>query len=57
MGPTFMLCLGGFASSAVSDHWSRKGAIMLICVIATTFFTLMVPLVQSAQPADRPCVS
>src|ERR1700724_2372171 len=24
VGPTFMLCIGGFASSAVSDHWSRK---------------------------------
>jgi MFS family permease len=48
VGPTFMLCLGGFASSAVSDHWSRK-TIMLIGVIATTFFTLLVPLVQSAD--------
>jgi len=48
VGPTFMLCLGGFLSSAVSDHWSRK-TIMLIGVIATTFFTLLVPLVQSAE--------
>jgi putative MFS transporter len=48
VGPTFMLCLGGFASSAVSDHWSRK-AIMMIGVIATTFFTLMIPLVQNAE--------
>jgi hypothetical protein len=23
LGPTFMLCIGGFASSAVSDHWSQ----------------------------------
>src|SRR6202040_3567611 len=38
VGPTFMLCVGGFASSAISDHWSRK-MIMLIGVIATTFFT------------------
>src|ERR1700752_2933330 len=36
VGPTFMLCLGGFLSSSVSDHWSRK-TIMLIGVIATTF--------------------
>jgi MFS family permease len=48
VGPTFMLCLGGFLSSAVSDHWSRK-TIMLIGVIATTFFTLLIPLVQSAE--------
>src|SRR5215472_9215054 len=48
VGPTFMLCVGGFISSAVSDHWSRK-TIMLIGVIATTFCTLLVPLVQSAD--------
>ena len=36
VGPTFMLCIGGFASSAISDHWSRK-AVMLVGVIATTF--------------------
>jgi putative MFS transporter len=48
VGPTFLLCLGGFLSSAVSDHWSRK-TIMLIGVIATTFFTLMIPLVQNAE--------
>jgi hypothetical protein len=48
VGPVFMLCLGGFLSSAVSDHWSRK-TIMLIGVIATTFFTLLIPLVQSAE--------
>jgi MFS transporter, AAHS family, 4-hydroxybenzoate transporter len=45
---TFMLCLGGFVSSAVSDHWSRK-SVMLIGVIATTFFTLLIPLVQCAE--------
>jgi MFS family permease len=48
VGPTFMLCVGGFLSSAVSDHWSRK-TIMLIGVIATTFFTLLIPLVQTAE--------
>jgi MFS family permease len=48
VGPTFMLCIGGFAASAVSDHWSRK-AIMMIGVIATTFFTLLIPLVQTAE--------
>jgi MFS family permease len=48
VGPTFMLCIGGFASSAVSDHFSRK-TVMLIGVIATTFFTLLIPLVQNAE--------
>src|SRR5579863_9506685 len=48
VGTTLMLCVGGFLSSAVSDHWSRK-TVMLIGVIATTFFTLLIPLVQSAE--------
>jgi MFS family permease len=48
VGPTFMLCLGGFASSAISDHWSRK-TVMLIGVVATTFLTLLIPLVQNAE--------
>jgi MFS family permease len=48
VGPTLMLCLGGFAASAVSDHWSRK-IVMLIGVIATTFLTLLIPLVQNAE--------
>ena len=48
VGPGIMLCIGGFASSAVSDHFSRK-TIMLIGVIATTFFTLLIPLVQTAE--------
>jgi MFS family permease len=47
-GPTFMLCLGGFFFSAVSDHVSRK-IIVLIGVILTTFFTLLIPLVQTAE--------
>src|ERR1700687_2496568 len=34
--PTFMLCLGGFFFSAVSDHLSRK-IIVLIGVFLTTF--------------------
>jgi putative MFS transporter len=48
VGPTFMLCIGGFAFSAISDHFSRK-TVMLIGVIATTFFTLLIPLVQNAE--------
>ncbi|HVC63064.1 MAG TPA: MFS transporter [Acetobacteraceae bacterium] len=46
--PTFMLCVGGFASAAVSDHWSRK-TVTLIGVIATTFFTLLIQLAQDAE--------
>ena len=47
-GPPLMLCISGFAFSAVGDQVSRK-AIMLIGVIATTFFTLLIPLVQTAE--------
>ena len=45
---TLMLCVGGFAASAISDHWSRK-RIMQIGVVGTTLFTLMIPLVQNAE--------
>jgi putative MFS transporter len=45
---TSMICVGGFAASAISDHFSRK-AIMVIGVAATTFFTLLIPLVQNAE--------
>jgi MFS family permease len=48
VGPTFMLCVGGFAFSAVADQWSRQTVIQ-IGVIATTFFTLLIPLVQNAE--------
>jgi MFS family permease len=48
VGPTFMLCLGGFFFSAVSDHLSRK-SIVLIGVFVTTFLTLLIPLVQTAE--------
>jgi MFS family permease len=47
-GPTFMLCLGGFFFSAISDHVSRK-AIVLIGVFLTTFLTLLIPLVQNSE--------
>jgi MFS family permease len=47
-GPPLMLCVSGFAFSAVGDQVSRK-TIMLIGVIATTFFTLLIPLVQTAE--------
>ncbi len=42
------ICLGGFTASAISDHWSRR-TIMLIGVAAINFFTLLIPLVQSAE--------
>jgi MFS family permease len=48
VGPTLMLCVGGFAFSAVSDHWSRK-TVMLVGLISTTFLTLLIPLVQNAE--------
>ena len=47
-GPTFMLCLGGFFFSAISDHLSRK-IIVLIGVFLTTLLTLLIPLVQTAE--------
>jgi MFS family permease len=46
-GPPLALTIGGFFFSALSDHLSRK-MIVLIGVILTTFFTLLIPLVQTA---------
>ncbi len=48
VGPTFMICVGGFMASAMSDHWSRK-TVMQIGIAGTTFFTLLIPLVQNAE--------
>src|SRR5271170_1723087 len=48
VGPTFMLCVGGFIASAMSDHRSRK-TVMQVGIVGTTFFTLLVPLVQNAE--------
>jgi MFS transporter, putative metabolite:H+ symporter len=45
---TAMICVGGFACSAISDHFSRK-AIMLIGVAAITFCTLLIPFVHTAD--------
>src|SRR5580658_1788057 len=42
------ICIGGFIAAAISDHWSRR-TIMLIGVAAINFFTLLIPLVQSAE--------
>ena len=48
LGPAIMGAIGGFGFSAVGDQLSRK-AMLLIGVTATTFFTLLVPLVQNAE--------
>jgi MFS family permease len=47
-GPPVALMVSGAAFSAVGDRLSRK-AILLIGVITTTFFTLLIPLVQTAE--------
>jgi MFS transporter, putative metabolite transport protein len=47
-GPPVMLMLSGFGFSAFGDRLSRK-AILLIGVTTTTFFTLLIPLVQTAE--------
>jgi len=45
---TLMVVFGGFIAAAISDHVSRK-VIIQVGVIGTTFFTLMIPLAQSAE--------
>jgi putative MFS transporter len=45
---TIAVVIGGFIAAAISDHFSRK-AIVQIGVIGTTFFTLLIPLVQNAE--------
>ena len=47
-GPTFLVVVGGFIASALSDRLSRK-LIMQIGVVISTFFTLLIPLAQSAE--------
>src|SRR5580698_5773108 len=47
-GPTFLVVVGGFTASALSDRLSRK-LIMQIGVVVSTLFTLMIPLAQSAE--------
>jgi MFS transporter, putative metabolite:H+ symporter len=48
LGPAIMGAVGGFGFSAVGDQLSRK-AMLLIGVIATTFLTLLIPLVHNAE--------
>ena len=49
VGSTFMICVGGFMASAMSDHWSR----MQIGVVGTTFFTLLIPVGAKRRAADH----
>jgi MFS family permease len=45
---TMFVVVGGFISAAISDHVSRK-TIIQIGVIGMTFFTLLIPFVQTAE--------
>jgi MFS transporter, putative metabolite:H+ symporter len=45
---TMFVVVGGFIAAAISDHVSRK-VIIQLGVIGMTFFTLMIPLVQTAE--------
>jgi len=45
---TMFVVVGGFISAAISDHVSRK-TIIQIGVISMTFFTLLIPFVQTAE--------
>jgi putative MFS transporter len=47
-GPTFLVVVGGFTASALSDRLSRK-LIMQIGVVISTLFTLLIPLAQTAD--------
>ena len=46
VAPILMVVIGGYIASAISDRISRK-SVMQIGVVASTFFTLMIPLAQS----------
>jgi MFS family permease len=45
---TMMIVVGGFVASGISDHFSRK-TIMIIGTAGITFFTLLIPLVQTGE--------
>jgi len=45
---TLFVVVGGFIASAISDHVSRK-VIIQIGVVGMTFFTLLIPLVQTGE--------
>jgi MFS family permease len=46
VAPTFLIVVGAFAAGAISDRFSRK-TVMQIGVVVSTFFTLLIPLVQT----------
>ncbi|MGD0431014.1 MAG: MFS transporter [Acetobacteraceae bacterium] len=46
--PTFLVVIGGFTASALSDRLSRK-LIMQIGVVVSTALTLMIPLARTAE--------
>lgn len=48
VGPTFLVVVGGFIASAISDRISRK-TVMQIGVVISTGLTLLIPLVQTGQ--------
>jgi putative MFS transporter len=48
LGPTLLVALAGIGATLLSDRLSRK-AVMQIGVIVSTFFTLLIPLAQSAD--------
>ena len=46
-GPTFVVVIGGYTASALSDRLSRK-IVMQIGVIISTLFTLLIPLAETS---------
>ncbi|HEY1931412.1 MAG TPA: MFS transporter [Acetobacteraceae bacterium] len=48
VAPTFLVVVGGFAASAMSDRISRK-TVMQIGVIISTGMTLLIPLAQTGE--------
>jgi MFS family permease len=46
VAPTFLVVIGGFTASAMSDRISRK-TVMQIGVVISTGFTLLIPLAQT----------
>ncbi len=47
-GPTFLVVVGGYIASALSDRLSRK-LVMQIGVVISTALTLLIPLAQNAE--------
>jgi putative MFS transporter len=47
-GPTFLVVIGGYTASLLSDRLSRK-LVMQIGVVVSTALTLLIPLAQTAE--------